>query len=82
MGIMEVTPDASLLTPAEHEVIRIAADLWNAMCSAIPDGPTREADLAELIQHIHAIQHAFLANAAARAYPDTYRRLGGTLRNP
>lgn len=68
------------LTDEEHDVVRRAGDLWNAMCAAIPEGPTRDADLAELIHHVHAIQHTFMANAAARAYPDTYRLLGGTLR--
>jgi hypothetical protein len=43
-------------------------------------GLTREADLHELVVHIHAIQHAFMSNAAARAYPTEYRRLGSTLR--
>jgi hypothetical protein len=68
------------LTEAEHAAIRKAAELWNALCSAIPDGPTRAADLGELVAHVHAIQHAVMANAAARAYPDLYRPLGGTLR--
>ena len=71
---------SALLTDAEHEVIERAGDLWNSICAAIPEGPTREADLGELVVHIHAIQHAFMANAAARAHPDTYRTLGGSLR--
>ncbi len=68
-----------LLTDAEHQVIRLAADLWNALCAAVPDGPTRSADMGELCGHIHAIQHAVMANAAARAFPDLYRRLGSTI---
>lgn len=68
------------LTDAEHAVVRLAGDLWNAICVAIPDGPTRANDLGELVVHVHAIQHAVMANAAARAYPETYRLLGGTLR--
>ena len=67
------------LTTEEHAVIRQAGDLWGSICKAIPDGPTRDADLAELIPHIHAIQHTFMANAAARAYPDTYRLLGSVI---
>ena len=70
----------ALLTEAEHTAIQQAATLWNALCAAIPDGPTRDADLRELCAHVHAIQHAVMANAAARAYPETYRTLGGTLR--
>jgi hypothetical protein len=34
-------------------------------------------DLNELVVPIHTIQRAVMANAAARAYPDLYRRLGG-----
>lgn len=69
------------LTPDEHKTVRLAGELWNQLCRAIPDGPTRDADLHELVVHIHAIQHAVMANAAARAYPATYRLLGGTLRD-
>ena len=71
---------ADLLTEDEQDVISLAGELWSRLCRAIPDGPTRTADLRELCTHIHAIQHAVMANAAARAYPDTYRLLGGTLR--
>jgi len=71
---------SNLLTKDEHAAVRLAGDLWNHLCRTIPDGPTRDADLRELVVHIHAIQHAVMANAAARAYPDTYRLLGGTLR--
>ena len=67
------------LTPEEHAVIRLAGELWNAICAAIPDGPTRIPDLEELAPHVHAIQHAFMANAAARAYPEQYRTLGRSL---
>jgi hypothetical protein len=70
---------SGLLTDDEQIVVYRAGQLWNLICSAIPDGPTRDADLRELIVHVHAIQHAFMANAAARAYPDAYRRLGSTL---
>jgi hypothetical protein len=54
--------------------------------------PPREADLhirtlnlidalrAERVHNLLAIQHAVMANAAARAYPDTYRALGAALR--
>ena len=65
-----------LLTDSEHAVVEQAGRLWNAICAAVPAGPTRDADLRELIPHVHAIQHAFMANAAARAYPDRYRSLG------
>jgi hypothetical protein len=69
----------AFLTEAEQDVTKIAADLWNALCAAIPEGPNRNNDLAEIAVHIHAIQHAVMANAAARAYPDTYRLLGQSL---
>jgi hypothetical protein len=70
---------SELLTQEEHDVVQLAGELWGEICRAIPDGPTREADLRELIIHVHAIQHAVMANAAARAYPETYRSLGMTL---
>jgi hypothetical protein len=67
------------LTEAEQVVIAKTADLWGDICAAIPDGPTRDADLNELVVHIHAIQRAFMSNAAARAHPQLYRRLGSTI---
>jgi hypothetical protein len=70
---------SELLTQEEHDVVQLAGELWGEICRVIPDGPTREADLRELIIHIHAIQHAVMANAAARAYPDAYRPLGLTI---
>lgn len=69
-----------LLTDAEHAVIRQAGDLWGAICSVVGDGPTRDADLREMITHVHAIQHAIMAQAAHRAYPEHYRPLGGVRR--
>ena len=71
--------DPGLLTDQEHAAIQKAGDLWGDLCAIVGDGPTRDADLAELIPHVHAIQHAVMAQAAARAYPDRLRLLGLTL---
>lgn len=68
------------LTPEEHTAIEKAGELWGDLCHIVGDGETRDADLAELIVHIHAIQHAVMAHAAARAYPTRYRLLGRTLK--
>ena len=73
---------AGLLTEAEHQVVEQAGELWGALCSIVGDGPTRDADLRELIVHVHAIQQAVMSQAAGRAYPDLYRTLGDTLRPP
>lgn len=72
----------TLLTGAEHAVIRQAGDLYTAACAVVGDGPTRDADLAELIAHVHAIQHTVMAQAASRAYPEEYRLLGGMVEPP
>lgn len=66
-----------LLTPAEHDAIAMTAELWNLLCAITTDGAARDGDLRELIFHIHGIQRAVLKQAAARAYPDLYRLLGG-----
>jgi hypothetical protein len=66
-----------LLTPAEHDAIAQTAELWKTLCAITSDGPARDGDLRELIFHIHGIQRAVLKQAAARAYPDLYRLLGG-----
>lgn len=66
-----------LLTPAEHAAVAQAAELWKTLCGIVADGPARDGDLRELIFHIHAIQRTVLKQAAARAYPELYRLLGG-----
>lgn len=69
----------SLLTPDEHRAMDLTAELWGQLCAVAGDASSRRQDLAELATHIHAIQHAVLAQAAARAYPDRYRLMGGVL---
>lgn len=68
---------SELLTADEKKVINDAGQLWNAIAKLVPSGPTRDADLKELVVHVHSIQRAVMANAAARAYPDEFRILGG-----
>ncbi|MEV4271953.1 hypothetical protein [Micromonospora aurantiaca (nom. illeg.)] len=65
------------LTDAEHTAMDLTAQLWNTLSAIAGDGPARSGDLAELATHIHAIQHAIMAQAAARAHPDRYRLMGG-----
>lgn len=71
-----------ILTSDEHHAVKLAAELWNHLCKTIPKGPTRSADLGELVVHIHAIQQAVMSNAAGRAYPTKYRLLGLSLHTP
>lgn len=67
-----------LLTQAEHNAVTTAALLANQLAEIVGDGPSRAGDLAEAVHHIHAVQRMILAQAAARAYPERYRLLGGT----
>lgn len=72
------SPAPSLLTDAEHRAMELTADLYSLIArDIIGSADTRPGDVAELVIHIHAIQHTILAQAAARAYPYTYRLLGG-----
>jgi hypothetical protein len=73
---------AGLLTADEHEAIDLTGQLANLMGRIVGEGPTRTGDLNEVVQRIQAIQHMILAQAAARAYPDRYRLLGGTFNEP
>lgn len=72
--------DPATLTDDERHAIDLTAQLANTIGRIVSDGPTRNADLAELVHHIHAIQHTVMAQAAARAYPSTFRLLGETIR--
>jgi hypothetical protein len=70
-------PPAGLLTPDEHEAVRQAGELYTMIASrVIAHGPTRHDDLAEIRAAIHVIQRAVLAQAAARAHPREFRKLG------
>ncbi len=64
------------MTEKEHQAVRMAADLYNLLHDIVGTDLSREADMKELATHIHAIQNAVLAQAAARAYPSKYRLLG------
>jgi len=67
------------MTRGEHACMATTAQLWNELCNVVGDGPTRSADLGELITHVHAIQNAIMSQAAARCYPGRYRLHGSTL---
>lgn len=67
------------LTETERKAVEMAGDLWGLLCQVVGIGPTRDADLRELIVHIHAIQQAVMSQAAGRCYPDEFRLLGSTL---
>ena len=69
---------AELMTETEHRVVEMMGEVWNLICTeVIGHGPSREGDLEEIIHHIHAIQRTMMKQAAARAYPNRYRLLGG-----
>lgn len=68
------------LTTAEQTALGLTADLWNLVVrEVILDGPTADHDRAEFAAQIHAVQHTLMAQSAARAHPDRYRLLGGSL---
>jgi hypothetical protein len=67
------------LTDAEHHALRVSAELWGALVVLVGDGPSREADLGELVHHLHVLQRYVLGQAGARAHPELYRLLGETV---
>lgn len=67
------------LTVDEHRFMDLTADLANLLGGIVGHDHSRAGDLNEAVAHIHALQAMVLAQAAARAYPDRYRLLGGTI---
>lgn len=67
------------LTDLEFEAMDKSGELSMLMRQIIGDGPNAYHDWAEYAAHIHAIQNMILSQAAARAYPDDFRPLGGKL---
>jgi len=68
-----------LLTEKEHQAIKVAGELAGLLSEIVGEGPSRDADMAELIGSVHHIQRTVAAQASARAYPHLYRLLGGTV---
>lgn len=79
----EPGPGASL-TGAEHDLVGKLGDCWldfrailHASDPASAGGQglstAQEHDLREFAAHVHDLQHAVMARAAVRAYPDRYR---------
>lgn len=67
-----------LMTPAEHEAMNKLGELWKLFVNDIVDqGAAENADRSEILYHVHALQRTVMAQAAARAYPELYRPLGG-----
>jgi len=71
--------EADLLTTEEREFVSRLGSLWNDLCMIVDRGATRRSDLDEAIVHVHALQHLVMAQAAARAYPNEFRRLGSVI---
>lgn len=68
------------LTAAELRFMDLTAELTNLLCGEIiGGGPTRAGDVNEAVGHIHSLQHLVMAQAAARAHPDRFRLLGGSV---
>lgn len=73
--------DPGLLTYEEHAAVEALGDAWNLLAPVVRGRNARD-DLAEIAGHLHAVQNAVLAQAAARAYPARYRRLGERVGEP
>ena len=66
-----------LLTPDEFEAMDLLGQAANAMRRVIGDGDQAAHDWSEAADKIHQLQSSVMAQAAARAYPDKFRPLGG-----
>jgi hypothetical protein len=71
---------SDLLTDDEHLALELLAKAANQIGKVIGKGPQSGFDWAEAADKIHQLQRLVMGQAAARAYPDTYRLLGETLK--
>lgn len=72
-----VLPGADLLTAEERDLVQDLGRWYTRLAAVTGDSPrTREDDLREAQLHVHALQRAVMAQAAARAYPAQFRLLG------
>ena len=66
-----------MLTDAERKAVRLAGELFTLIRDEVcGNGPTRDADLAELTADVHRIQRLVMAQAAARLHPGEFRLMG------
>lgn len=73
----EQLQERASLTRDERALVTSIAKVYNEFCRIMPRGTARHNDLLEVVFHIHGLQRMIMANAAARAYPDQFRPLGG-----
>ena len=64
------------LLAEEREIVHDLGRIYTRMTAIVGDAVTREDDLREIRAHIHDLQHAVMAQAAARCYPREFRLLG------
>lgn len=76
-GDEKVTPDPGLLTDIEKDALQQLALFSATIKNVLLDGPSKAHDWAEIVADVHHLQQAVLSQAAARAYPNEYRLLGG-----
>lgn len=72
---------ALLLTDDEHRAVDLLGQVADLMGRIVGHDLSRQGDMAEVGAHVHVLQRMVLAQAAARAYPDRYRRLGERIRS-
>lgn len=67
------------LSGLERSTIEALGKLYNDFTQIVAIGPSREGDMAEIAFHVHALQRMIGAQAAARLYPNEFRKLGSTV---
>ena len=71
-----------LLTDDERHLIQTLSVVYTTFERVTGYSPvTRDDDLREVRLHIHALQRMAMAQAAARAFPEEARSLGGTVQH-
>ena len=73
---MVATTSTAGLNEFEHAIAGKVAELAADFIELVGDTDTASEDFAEILPHLHALQQAVMAQAAARAHPGRYRALG------
>lgn len=70
-----------MLTEKEIQLVKVLGSCMGMFSEICGNGDTRSSDLNEVCDKIHQLQNIVLSNSAARAHPDMFRLLGGTVSN-
>ncbi len=74
--MMRMINTDEVITPLERDILRSLGNLTSKFGVIVANGPTRQADMTEIVGLIHQLQRMVSSQALGRIFPNEYRLLG------